>query len=50
MTKIVMATEMAMVTDSNDNNIDANANDCASTTVTRMTGPSALSGSNYLRE
>jgi hypothetical protein len=37
MAKTAMVTEMATVTDSNDNNVDANANDSASMTVTRMT-------------
>ncbi len=36
-TKTAMVTETAMATDSNNNDINANANGCASTTATRMT-------------
>jgi hypothetical protein len=39
MTKRAMATEMATVTDSDNNNVDANANDSALMTETRRTGP-----------
>jgi hypothetical protein len=39
MTKTAMATEMATVTDSNDNDVDTDANDSASMTAKRMTCP-----------
>jgi hypothetical protein len=39
MTEKAIATEPAMVTDSNDNDVDADANSSASTTATRMTCP-----------
>jgi hypothetical protein len=39
MPKTAIATEMVMVADSNNNNVDANANDCALSTAMRMTRP-----------